>query len=171
MDNVTLVPFLDAAIGYYYTSDYAGCVRTCDLLISHQLKTRTVLYLEAMAFRKQKKYKLSLATLNDCIALAIDSKAADYYEAKADIYETLGAYRRALTQYDTAYYIFHDPLQLYNKARLYDARLKSPRTALRYYRLYLRERTDSVPSREKKTFSFARSRTRTLAAWERETEK
>jgi tetratricopeptide (TPR) repeat protein len=104
MDNITLVPFLDAAIGYYYTSDYAACVRTCDLLITHQLKTRTVLYLEAMAFRKQKKYKLSLALLNECIALAVDSKAADYYVAKADIYEALGAYRSALRQYDTAYY-------------------------------------------------------------------
>jgi hypothetical protein len=67
--------------------------------------------------------------------------------------------------------MFHDPLELYNKARLYDARLKSPRTALRYYRLYLRRRTGSVPSQEKEAFSFARSRTRTLAAWEREREK
>jgi tetratricopeptide (TPR) repeat protein len=171
MENVSLRPFLYAAIGYYYLGNYPACVRTCDFLITQHLKSRAVLYLEAMAFKKQKKYKLSLAMLDECVAEAIDRDADGYYSAKGDIYETMGEFHAALRQYDTAAYIFHSPVQLYRKARIYDARLKSPRTALRYYRLYLRQRRDTVPQAEKKVYSYARSREKKLAQWEREISK
>ncbi|HEX5554592.1 MAG TPA: hypothetical protein VFX43_15215 [Chitinophagaceae bacterium] len=161
-------PFLYAAIGYYYTSQYGKCVETCDFMISHKLKSRPVLYLEAMAFKQQKKYSLSLAMLNECIGLAINRDADNYYSAKGDIYESLRQYHNAIRQYDTAYYIFKSPLQLYNKARIYDARLKSPKTALRYYRLYLHHRHGVPGNQEKDVLRYTKDRVKALAAWQKE---
>lgn len=167
MQDITQSPFLYAAIAHYYSHQFQACVETCDLLIVHNLSSRPVLYLLALSYKEQKKYTLSLLTLDECIASALSEDADGYFSAKGDIYEILKKGHQALREYDTAYYLFQNPLQLYNKARIYDADLKSPRTALKYYRLYRKGRRDTVVAGEKAALKYTAERIRQLTAWEK----
>ena len=108
----------------------------------------------------------TLLTLDECIGDALSSDADSYFSAKGAIYETLNRNREALQEYDTAYYIFKNPLQLYNKARIYDTELKSPRTALRYYRLYRAGRKDTVITAEAAAMKYTADRIKQLESWE-----
>lgn len=166
MGDFSLMPFLYAAIAHYQARQYQACIDICEVLIAHNLITRYVLYLQALAYKGQKRYTLSLLTLDACIGLAIDREAEDYFSTKGEIYELLNSDHEALREYDTAYYLFHNPLQLYNKAQIYDSDLKSFHTALRYYRLYRKGREDTITPAEAAARKFTSMRIRQLAAWE-----
>lgn len=162
MQVVDLNSFLLGAYGYYYLKQYQDCVETCDFLIMHDEQTLPVLFIEAMAFKQQQKYSLSLATLDECIGKALNSKANDYFSEKADIYQMLRQYNRAKSQYDTAYYIFQSPIMIYNKAVLYDVKLKEPRVALRYYREYLDKINEMLPAGRGAVFDYVRTRVKQI---------
>jgi hypothetical protein len=135
-------------------------------MILNHVNSRSVLYLLALAYKEEKKYHLSLVTLDECIGDALSSDADSYFSAKGSIYETLNQNREAIREYDTAYYLFKNPLQLYNKARIYDTELKSPRTALRYYQLYRAGRKDTVITEEAAAMKYTAARIKQLENWE-----
>lgn len=166
MNTIDLNSYLYGAVGYFYLKQYQPCVDLCDFLIVHHYQTLSVLFTEAMAFKEQKRYSESLATLDECIGMALNKQANDYFVAKAAIYRTLKQYNKAFRQYDTAYYIFHNPLQLYNKALLYDVQLKKPLEALKYYRSYLRNAHDN-PKRNKEVWDYVNARVKQLEEWEK----
>lgn len=167
MHFVTLQPFLLTAIAYFDLKKYDSSIAICEFLLGNKLKTKTVVYLEALSYKALHDYKKSLARLDECLAMALDDDADNYFSVKGDIYETLHQPSKALKQYDTAYYIFHHPLQLYNKARIYDASFENPHTALRYYRRYLSHRKGPAKGDERKVLSFVRKRVKQLAEWEK----
>lgn len=166
MQDISLAPFLYAAIGYYQLHRYKECENTCAVMILNHVNSRSVLYLLALAYKEEKKYHLSLLTLDECIGDALSADADGYFSAKGSIYETLKQNRQAIREYDTAYYLFKNPLQLYNKARIYDTELKSPRTALRYYRLYRAGRKDTVITEEAAAMKYTAARIKQLESWE-----
>lgn len=165
MNVIDLNSYLYGGIGYYYLKQYDSCVATCDFLIVHQYQTLPVLFLEAMAFKEQKKYSESLATLDECIGKALNKEAIDYFSAKADIYGILKQYRQAFGQYDTAYYVFHDPILLYSKALMYDIKLKKPLEALRYYRQYLKNVDNKPKPMQKPVWEYVKARVKQLEMW------
>lgn len=166
MNTVDLNSYLYGAIGYFYLKQYRQCVETCDFLIVHHYQTRPVLFLEAMAFKEQKRYPESLATLDECIGMALDKQANEYFDAKAFIYTILKQYNKAFHQYDTAYYIFQNPLQLYNKALLYDIQLKKPLEALKYYKRYLQKVDGKLKPPDKQVWDYVYARVKQLEEWD-----
>ena len=82
MNVIDLNSYLYGGIGYYYLKQYDSCVVTCDFLIVHQYQTRPVLFLEAMAFKEQRKYSKSLATLDECIGKALNKEAITIFRLK-----------------------------------------------------------------------------------------
>lgn len=165
MEAISMKPFFYAAAGYFLTKQYKACSAMCDFMLEKKLKTRSVLYLQAMAFEKQKQYKLSLQRLEECLADALSKDAIDYFSTKGEIYEKMKAFHTAMRQYDTAYYIFKEPVMMYKKALVYDRDLKNPTTALRYYQSYLHKRHDSVPPLEMPLYKYAIDREKTLRKW------
>ncbi|HEU0226463.1 MAG TPA: hypothetical protein VFQ86_01895 [Arachidicoccus soli] len=167
MNTIDLNSYLYGAIGYFYLKQYQPCVDLCDYLIVHHYQTRPVLFTEAIAFKEQKRYSESLATLDECIGMALDKQATEYFDAKASIYTILKQYDKAFHQYDTAYYIFHNPSQIYSKALLYDIQLKKPLMALKYYRRYL-HRIDGKPTPlEAPIWDYVNARVKQLEEWEK----
>lgn len=167
MQSVSLEPFLCAAYAHYFLHQYQEAENTCALLILHNLKTRTVLYLMALCYREQHKYQLSLLTLDECISDALSKDAVTYLSEKGSIDEALSRPREALREYDTAYYIFRDPVALYQKAGIYD-RLKQYGTALSYYRRYREARRDTVIPAEEKALEYATKRIGELSRWQKQ---
>lgn len=163
-DISTLVaPLTYLAIAYQNTGRYNSCLKVCHFMILNNAKTETVMYLEGMAFRKLKNYPASLAAFSECIGMAISKSADAYYTEMGEDYEQMHQYRKAIAQYDTAHYIFHDPMRLYNIGRIYEAYLKKPGGALRYYRRYRAEAQKPGNENEKEIAAYVRQRVKELS--------
>ncbi len=166
MNFVGLKPFLFTAIGYFELKQYDSCIATCQLLVQNKLETRTTIYLEALSYKALKEYDKALDKLNTCIGMALDDGADNYFTVKAAVLELMHQPSRALKQYDTAYYIFHRPLQLYHKARVYDAKFENYKVALRYYHRYLKNH--SKTKRNEEVVAFVKKRVKQLEEWEKQ---
>lgn len=101
------------------------------------LKTESAAYGAALAYTALKKYALSDSLLDECIKFNIQELATTYYSAKADNSIALKNYSRAASYYDTSYYIFHNPQDLFQAGRVYDANQNNRAKATSYYKRYL----------------------------------
>ncbi len=159
-------PFLMTAISYFNIKNYDSCIATCNYLILNKSGTQTVLYLKALSYKALKQYKNALSSLNACIHMALDEAADNYFSTKGEVFILMHQPSRALKQYDTAYYIFRKPVQLYNKARIYDGQFENYKAALRYYRRYLKHQKAPKSGNEKEITAFVKKRVKQLEEWE-----
>ena len=80
-----------------------------------------------------------------------------YYNDLGDNYEELKNYKEAVAHYDTAYYLFKDPIMLYNCGRISESLLKNTAMARKYFMLYLKTAHPQSPE-EKKAYNYVRTR-------------
>ncbi len=157
MDFISLQPFLYTAIAYFDLKKFDSCITVCQLLAKNRLQTKTI-------------YDKALDRLNTCLAMSLDDANDNYFTVKRNILELMHQPSRALKQYDTAYYIFHKPLQLYNKARVYDAQFENYQVALRYYQRYLENQHKTEAEEKKEVLAFGEKRVKQLEEWEKNAE-
>ncbi len=62
-----------------------------------------VFYYSAKSHAKLKEYDISNELLQTCISLAISKTAEYYYNALGENFEGMKQYKKAITQYDTAF--------------------------------------------------------------------
>jgi hypothetical protein len=72
-------------------------------------------------------------------------------------YEAQKKYKPAVAQYDTAYYLFRDPLQLYNGGRVLETGLNNIDLSKKYYKKYLSLATPKTPE-EKKAYQYVKDK-------------
>lgn len=125
------------ALAYLYTKQFDLCMDLCNFLIDGNEKSETILYIKGMALFSIKKYDSSLVCFQQCIKMAIPDGTDTYYGQIGYIYESLKNYPKAIASFDTAYYIFHDPVQYYNIGRIYEIDYHNFKSALKYYKKYL----------------------------------
>lgn len=80
-----------------------------------------------------------------------------YYDGLGDNCESLREYKKAIAHYDTAYYLYKDPLALYNCGRMAEAELHNMALARQYYRKYLSVAKPETPQ-EKKAYKYVKER-------------
>jgi len=97
-------------------------------------------YGAALAHAMKRNYPGSDSLLTECIAFNIQEMAATYLRAKADNALAVKNYTRAIALYDTAYYIFKEPLDLFQAGRVFDSYLQNRNRAADYYKRFLRVR-------------------------------
>ncbi len=156
------MPLTLLAMSYYYTGHFDSCLKACDFMIMNKIKTETVMYLEGMALKKLKKYTASIAAFNECIGMAISKSADTYFTEKGEDYELLKQYHSAIAQYDSAHYIFHDPMRLYNIGRVYDAGLKNPEESLKFYKKYFATAKEPENENEREIYKYVKERIKGL---------
>jgi tetratricopeptide (TPR) repeat protein len=149
LQEVQLISLLHVVVSYYSLNRYNDCIRVCDYLRSQEIDGEAVNYYEAKARAKLKDYMKSNELLHKCIESAISKKAEMYYYALADNYEELGKYNTAIAHYDTAYYLFRDPLMKYNIGRIYETKFKNSEVASKYFKRYLMYADTSTPDKKK----------------------
>ena len=88
---------------------------------------------------------------------AISNTAEWYYNDLGDNYESTHDYRRSVAHYDTAFYLFHDPLALYTCGRICETELHDLGRARMYFRRYLALAKPQTPE-EKKVYGFVKKR-------------
>lgn len=97
-------------------------------------------YGAALAYAMKKNYIISDSLLTECISYNIQEMAATYFRAKADNAVAVKNYSQAIAQYDTSFYIFKNPVDLFQAGRISDNYLKNRMQATGYYKKFLRSR-------------------------------
>lgn len=147
--------FNQIVLSYYNLKLYRDCIRVCDFLIERGMAGENIFYYAAKSYAKLREFDKSNELLKTCLGLAISNTAEYYYHALGDNYEEMKQYKKAIAQYDTAYYLFKNPLMLYDCGRILDGNLKNNEAAKKYYTKYILlakpESTD-----EKKAYEYIR---------------
>ena len=154
-------PILNAltwlALSYYNLKKYPECIFTCEYMIFNGFDVEALYYYEARAYAKQQNYKRSNELLTICLNKAISHTAEWYHNAMGDNFESLTDYKSAIGHYDTAWYLFKDPLMLYNCGRIAETKLHNKTLARKYYTMYLRT-AHPTSGEEKKAYGYVRQR-------------
>lgn len=149
--------FNQIVLSYYSLKLYADCIRVCDFLLEKGMAGENVLYYAAKSHAKLRAFDQSNFLLKKCLEMAISNTAEYYYHALGDNYEEMRQYKKAIAQYDTAYYLFKNPLMLYDCGRILDGTLNNNEAAKKYYSKYILlakpESTD-----EKKAYEYIRKK-------------
>ncbi len=133
------VPILNKLVfAYYSLKKYQHCISLCEMMDSDLIAGESIIYYESMCWLKLANLPRSNELLEKCLRSSISKTSELYFYNLGRNYETLGKYRRALSEYDTAYYLFKNPMMLYYQGRIYDAHLKNYQTAKKYYSKYLK---------------------------------
>jgi tetratricopeptide (TPR) repeat protein len=125
------------SLSYYNLKDYPDCIRVCEGMQDMGLELEAVYYYEARAQARMKNYAESDSLLRKALNKAISPTAEWYYDDLGDNYESTHDYRRAVAHYDTAFYLFKDPLTLYTNGRICETELHDLARARQYFRKYL----------------------------------
>ncbi|HVU54273.1 MAG TPA: hypothetical protein VHD83_04425 [Puia sp.] len=154
-------PILNAltwlALSYYNLKRYDECITTCQYLLDAGFDVEAIYYYQARAYAKLKEYEKSNQLLAICLKKAISDKAEWYYNGLSENNEALKNYKSALSNSDTSYYLFKDPLMLYNCGRISESLLKNETLARKYYRQYLAVAHPASPE-EQKAYNYVRRR-------------
>ena len=138
VDFIDVNTTVHLAISNYNLKNYPLSFHLCDTLMQRGIDVESVLYYASRAMYKLNQFKKSNELLVQCLGKAISANAGTYLSSKADNFEALKQYKKAIAAYDTAYYLFKNPLSLYNIGRLYESGLKNTKVAYEYYAKYLK---------------------------------
>jgi tetratricopeptide (TPR) repeat protein len=153
----SLTTLTQVVLSYYIMNLYRDCIRVCDYLTAKGMAGENILYYSAKSYAKLREFEKSNELLKICLGLAISNTAEYYFHALGDNYEELKQYKKALAQYDTAYYLFKNPLMLYDCGRIQDQYLKNDEAAKKYYSKYLSfAKPQSMD--EKKAYNYIRKK-------------
>ena len=145
------------ALSYYDLKQYPGCVRVCDSMIEMGLNLEAVYYYESRAKAKLKDFAASDSLLRIALTKAISKTAEWYYDDLGDNYESTHEYKKAVTYYDTAFYLFKDPLTLYTCGRICETELHNTAQAMKYFRRYLAVAKPET-AEEKRVYAMVKKR-------------
>jgi tetratricopeptide (TPR) repeat protein len=157
LNEVSLNSMTQLALSYYLLKKYNDCIRVCEYMLQNDLQSESIYYYEAKAYANLGSFSKSNELLEVCVAKAISTTAESYFYNLGQNYESLHQYRKAVAQYDTAYYLFKNPVMAYNCGRIYEVNLQNRAMAQKYYSIYLRTAKPQSPE-EKKAYEFIRSR-------------
>ncbi len=157
LEDPSVVSLTWLALSYYDLQKYGDCIRICDHMLDMGLELESVYYYQARAYAKLKEYPRSNELLTIALSKAISGTAEWYYDARGDNYEALKDYKKALANCDTGYYLFKDPIALYNCGRICETGLHDMNKARLYYRRYLAV-AQPKSEQEKKAYAYVRRR-------------
>jgi tetratricopeptide (TPR) repeat protein len=130
------------AQAYYYTNNYKKCIEYNEKIISGKAETETTFYFMGLGYRKLNNLEKSNEFLNKAVAKSISENISIYYQE-------LGTNREETKQFTSSIYNYKKALEFsgdvesvnivnYSMARIYDAELKSSKTAVKFYKEYVK---------------------------------
>jgi len=157
LDEPALSSMTQLFLSYYTLKLYPDCIRVCDYLIAKGYLIENVLFYQAKSWAKLKDFNKSNELLNTCLSLAISKLAEMYHYSLGLNYEEMKQYKKAITNYDTAYYLFKNPVMNYNSGRIAETDLKNNSLAQKYYTEYLKK-ANPTEADEKKAYLYVKER-------------
>jgi tetratricopeptide (TPR) repeat protein len=149
-----VIPYINLAYSYLATDSLDKCIALATWMEYKKRTTQSLVYCAAQAYAGKKDYTRSNELLDQCLKQSLQDDAVEYFNAKSDNYEAMKQYRKSISYYDTSYYIFKSPLDLYYTGRIYDKYLHNKEKAGYYYRKFVAERKNPRNSGERKVFDY-----------------
>lgn len=149
-----LLPYISLDYCYLYSDSLDKCIALYEWLDSRNNNIQTLMYCASQAYAKKKNYSKSNELLDECLKQSLQDDAVTYFEAKADNYEEMKLYQQAINCYDTSFYIFQKPPDLYYCGRIYDKYFNNKIKARYYYNLFIEKVKAPRNSGEKKAFDY-----------------
>jgi tetratricopeptide (TPR) repeat protein len=146
--------YIRLAYAYLNTEKLDQCLALCDWVELQGMKSEPITYCAAMCYAKKKNFVKSNLLLDECLQQNLLPQAKAYFRGKADNYEKIKDFKKAITFYDTSYFIFQDPYDLYYKARVYDANLNNKQQASVFYKRFIAEKQKPEGPTEEKLFNY-----------------
>ncbi|SIO44133.1 tetratricopeptide repeat protein [Chitinophaga niabensis] len=126
------------AVSYYNLKKYDSCALVYDKMKALAgASPETITYYAGLAYARMKNYERSNQLIQECIDQAKSKSLDSYYATLADNYEQMRQFRKAITYYDTSYYLFKDPMRQYGIGRIYEQHLQDPLNAKKHYKQYV----------------------------------
>jgi tetratricopeptide (TPR) repeat protein len=142
---------------FYSLKKYEKCIYLCELMDSNFIAVESTYYYESMSWSKLNNLVRSNELLEKCLSYAVSKTAELYFYDLARNNESMKFYQKAISNYDTAYYLFKNPVMLYHEGRIYDEHLKNYKRAKSFYSKYLLAGHPET-GEEKKLYRFVKSR-------------
>ncbi|WP_346317201.1 tetratricopeptide repeat protein [Chitinophaga sp. YIM B06452] len=156
------VAYLYLAVSHYSLDHFDSTIRVHDKMVEFARDApETLKYYAALSYAQLKQFDKSNELLQECITAAKSRSLDSYYTALANNYEQMKQYRQAISHYDTAYFLFKDPMRQYGIARIYDQYVQDPLKAKRYYQLFLKNSKPESKD-EKSIQAYAKERVKSL---------
>lgn len=144
-------------LSYYNLKQYPDCIRVCEHMLNLGLTQESVFYYEARAWTKLKEYRKSDSLLRIALSISLAPTTEWYYDNLGSNHDDLKEYKAAVANYDTAYYLFKDPMVLYACGRICETELKDVARARKYYLRYLAV-AKPVKKEEKEAYAYVKRR-------------
>lgn len=146
--------YISLAYAYLNTQKIDQCLVLCDWLELQGMKSEPTTYCAALCYAQKGDFVKSNLLLDECLKQNLLEEAKTYFRSKADNYEKTKEYKKAIAQYDSSYYIFQNPYDLYYKARVYDVNLNNKTQASVFYKKFLAEKQKPETPLEEKLFNY-----------------
>ena len=155
LGDVSINALTQLTLSYYNLKLYSNTISVCEYMLQNELEIESVYYYEARAYAKLRDFAKSNDLLQTCLAKAISANAEMYYYNLGQNYEAVNQFALAIKQYDTAFYLFKDPLMKYYCGQIYETNLKNEKQACKYYMQYLQLAKPESPE-EKKAYQYVK---------------
>lgn len=155
--DITISALNKVALAYYNLQRYEDCIRVCEHMSGMGLESEAINYYQAKSWAKLKDFVKSNMFLETCLGMAISNNAEMYYFAMGENFEGLKQFKKATAAYDTAFYLFKNPMALYSCGRIYEVELKNETLARQYYTRYL-ALAKPLAADEKKAYAYVKER-------------
>ncbi|MGE9312121.1 tetratricopeptide repeat protein [Niabella sp. CJ426] len=146
--------YISLAYAYLNTQKIDQCLVLCDWLELQGMKSEPTTYCAALCYAQKGDFVKSNLLLDECLKQNLLEEAKTYFRSKADNYEKTKDYKKAIAQYDSSYYIFQNPYDLYYKARVYDVNLNNKTQASVFYKKFLAVKQKPETPLEEKLFNY-----------------
>ncbi len=146
----------DVAMAYYYTKQYQKAIELLQMLEKVSMQNEATLYFTTLSYRQLKDYKNARIYARKTIEEGISANTSNYYDLLGLIYEESDGLSLALSAYKKGLEYKSTPSLYYHLGTLYDTKYKNSKTALSYYKLYLKSKPDPVKDEEEIKFTKAR---------------
>jgi len=146
----------DVAKAYYYTKKYDQAIKHFSRLEKLLMQNENTLYFTSLSYRYLKNYKMSAIYAKRTIEEAISPNTASYYALLGLSYEENSQFKLAHVAYKKGLQFKATPTLYYRLATLYDTKLKQPKPALNYYKLYLGSKPNAEDDRVEIKFTKER---------------
>lgn len=146
--------YTNLAYAYLNTNKPDKAIEIYNYMNAGNMKNESITYCAALAYAKKNDFASSNELLQECLGNNLNKDATIYFRSRADNAIAVKEYNKAVANYDSSYYIFHDADDLYYAANVYDHYLKDKTKASSYYRKYINVRKSPKTPNETKIFEY-----------------
>ena len=146
----------DVGMAYYYLKNYEKAIVYFKMLEVMAAQNESSLYYTSLSYRNLNKHKLAAEYAKKTIQEGISPNTSSYYLLLGGIFEVGNQFTNSAAAYKKGLTFSINNTIYYRLGLLYDLKLTLKKSALTYYKLYLKSKPDLAT--EKEQINYTKSR-------------